>query len=70
MMNDVIMNLSQNTLHVKIALSLFPLENVTEMLPSVNKQNNPNCSFANKLPWAQVTLGHMKSLVILWMSSF
>lgn len=34
-LDEVIMSLAQNTLHAKIAL--FPLENLTEMLPSVNK---------------------------------
>lgn len=34
-LDEIIMSLAQNTLHAKIAL--FPLENLTEMLPSVNK---------------------------------
>lgn len=34
-LDEVIMSLAQNTLHAKIAL--FPLENLTEMLPTVNK---------------------------------
>lgn len=34
-LGEVIMSLAQNTLHAKI--TLFLLENLTEMLPSVNK---------------------------------
>lgn len=40
-LDEVITSLAQNTLRAKI--TLFPLENLTEMLPFVNK-NSPNCS--------------------------